>query len=122
MISTRNLAAAIGLIVLPSSQLVTAQVARKEDEELRDIGQVMTRWNDAYRLRDAKGLAALGAEEVEIVDRFGESHRLTTPSEKEAFWADGFAMIAKDNMPLALCTAYAQKRTRRHLLQQHLAI
>jgi ketosteroid isomerase-like protein len=101
MIAIPKVGVTVGVIVLVACQAAVAQAVKKEREakDAREIREVMTRWNDAYRRLDAQALASLEAVNIEIVDRFGELHRLTDGSEKEAFWADGFAIIARDSTP-----------------------
>jgi hypothetical protein len=101
MISIQHLRASAVLIVLAVSQFGTGQAVKKPGElkDLRRLRETIARWNDAFRRLDAKSLAALETAEVEIVDRFGELHQLTAGCEKVAFWADGFAVIAKESTP-----------------------
>ena len=101
MIATYKIHAIVGLTVLAASQSAIAQEVgkRNDPKDVREIRETMNRWNDAYRRLDAESLASLEAASIDIVDRFGELHRLTSNSEKEAFWANGFAMIARGSKP-----------------------
>lgn len=87
------------IFALASLPLLGAQVhaaepaiARRE-QRVRDV---IKRWSAAYRTLNAAALAALETTEVEIVDRFGESHLLRGESEKEQYWVEGFEMIARN--------------------------
>ena len=48
-----------------------------KDQAMRDprLFDLIARWDDAYRHQDAKALARLETDDVEIVDRFGTLHR-----------------------------------------------
>jgi ketosteroid isomerase-like protein len=72
-------------------------------EAQRNVRSVILRWNAAYRLRDAKSLAALESADVEIVDRFGELHHLTDRKNSEGLWADTFEQLS-DQSTAPECT------------------
>jgi len=74
------------------------------------------RWTDAFRRQDARELASLEADQVEIVDRFGVSHQLANAREKEELWANGFEIVAKDS------TAPEFGTERLHIVAPHVAI
>lgn len=61
-----------------------------EDRRARELIQV---WCSAYSQLNPPRIAELQASEVEIVDRFGDLHRLSTPKDQESFWAQGFDII-----------------------------
>ena len=61
--------------------------------EERRAFQLIERWCSAYAQHNPARIAELQASEVEIVDRFGGFHRLSTRKDQERFWAEGFDII-----------------------------
>jgi ketosteroid isomerase-like protein len=57
---------------------------------------LVSSWCSAYRQSDPERLAALQTGEIEIVDRFGDWHRLIGQKSQERFWRDGFDMIRRE--------------------------
>jgi ketosteroid isomerase-like protein len=55
----------------------------------------MSQWVEAYQHFDAKRVAALEAPDVEIVDRFGQPHLLTSRDENEHLWSDAFETVSR---------------------------
>jgi hypothetical protein len=61
--------------------------------EERGVRQLIQRWCSAYSQLNPPKIAELQASEVEIVDRFGDLHRLSTSKDQELFWAEGFDIV-----------------------------
>lgn len=53
----------------------------------------MSRWNAAYRALDAKAMAALEADDFQMVDRFGEWYDSRGAAENERLWDWAFKNI-----------------------------
>jgi hypothetical protein len=71
------------------ARFVPARIEKSADE-------LVSAWRSAYRRSDPKGLAVLETGEFEIADRFGDWHDLIGLKARERFWADGFAMIRRE--------------------------
>ena len=70
------------------------------EEAVHDLA---SSWCSAYRSSDPERLAALETREIEIVDRFGEWHRLIGLKARVHFWEDGFNMVSlKDFWPACI--------------------
>jgi hypothetical protein len=61
-----------------------------EEQQAR---QLIQRWCSAYAQLNPAGIVELQASEVEIVERFGDLHRLSARQDQERFWAEGFDII-----------------------------
>jgi hypothetical protein len=83
--------------------------------ELR-LHKLAAQWADAFRRQDARELASLEADHVEIVDRFGVSHPLANARDKEVLWAEGFEIIARDSIAPEFGTEQV------HIVGSHIAI
>lgn len=78
----------------------TTQVSLSSTTEEERARQLIRRWCTAYAQLNPAGVVELQASEFEIVDRFGELHRLSARKEQERFWAEGFDIIqARDFHP-----------------------
>jgi hypothetical protein len=73
--------------------------------------ELVSAWCAAYRRSDTKGLAALETGEFEIVDRFGDWHDLIGLKARKHFWAEGFAMIRREEFS-PQCTVQRVRLTR----------
>jgi len=71
----------------------TTQSSLSSTIEERQALQLIKRWCSAYAQHNPARIAELQASEVEIVDRFGGFHRLSTRKDQERFWAEGFDII-----------------------------
>jgi hypothetical protein len=71
----------------------TTQATLSSTIEEREARQLIQRWCSAYSQLNPPKIAELQASEVEIVDRFGDLHRLSTPKDQELFWAEGFDIV-----------------------------
>ena len=63
------------------------------------IRSLMSDWVTSYNNLDAKRLAALEVPNVEIVDRFGESHETTGRAENQRLWSDAFDAVSRSTEP-----------------------
>ena len=80
--------------------LHTKASAIAPEEAVHDLA---SSWCSAYRSSDPERLAALETREIEIVDRFGEWHRLIGLKARVHFWEDGFNMVSlKDFRPACI--------------------
>jgi hypothetical protein len=71
----------------------TTQATLSSRIEEQQVRQLIQRWCSAYSQLNPAKIAELHASEVEIVDRFGDLHRLSTPKDQELFWAEGFDIV-----------------------------
>jgi hypothetical protein len=71
----------------------TTQATLSSTIEERGVRQLIQRWCSAYSQLNPPKIAELQASEVEIVDRFGDLHRLSTSKDQELFWAEGFDIV-----------------------------
>lgn len=55
--------------------------------------QLIQEWCSAYAQLNPRRIVELQASEFEMVDQFGDLHRLSAQKEQERFWADGFGII-----------------------------
>jgi hypothetical protein len=70
----------------------TAEAPIRGETPARDLA---SSWCSAYTSSDPKRLAALETREVQIVDRFGDLHRLIGLKAREHFWEDGFEVTSR---------------------------
>jgi hypothetical protein len=71
----------------------TTQASLSSTIEEQQVRQLIQRWCSAYSQLNPPKIAELQASEVEIVDRFGDLHRLSTSKDQELFWAEGFDIV-----------------------------
>ena len=82
LFKTRLLATAC-LLLLTSSIFAGRRPNSKTSEESA-VRALISRWVEAYQHRDAKRLAALETQDVEIMDRFGQIHVPSGRDENES--------------------------------------
>ena len=71
----------------------TAQASLSSTIEEGQARQLIQKWCSAYEQLSPARITELQASEFEIVDRFGDLHRLSARKEQERFWAEGFDII-----------------------------
>lgn len=59
----------------------------------KPLHDLIEAWCSAYSEMNARKMISLVADEIEIVDGFGESHYLPSRENLESFWAEGFEMV-----------------------------
>jgi len=95
-----GLLATAWLLLLASCILAGRRPNSKTIEESA-VRALMSRWVEAYQHRDAKRLAALETQDVEIMDRFGQIHLPSGRDENQKLWSDEFQMMSKNTPPPA---------------------
>jgi uncharacterized protein (TIGR02246 family) len=83
---------AAAALVMSYAQPAHAQAPASDDAAVRGF---IAEWNSAYRAMDAKRLASLFADDVEIIDRFGHWVRPGTRDDLEKLWHLTFTQIYK---------------------------
>lgn len=78
----------------------TTQASFSSTIEEAQARQLIQEWCSAYAHINPARIAELQAPEFEMVDRFGDIHRLSSRREQERLWAEGFDIIqARDFHP-----------------------
>ena len=85
-------------LILSAFVMVAATIccgAANLPNDEREIRNLISKWDAAYRALDAKAMVALETPDFELVDRFGNWFPQTSRQENERMWSWAFANVYK---------------------------